>query len=107
MLQDKDGNYRSFSCEGHAGYAEKGHDIICSAVSVLVVNTVNSLEAISKDHTRVEARDEGGYVSCEFIDPPTEIGKAFVEALIMGIRGLISDHGDDYLSLEIREVSKC
>ena len=28
--------------KGHAGYAEEGQDIVCAAVSALVINTVNS-----------------------------------------------------------------
>ncbi|CAM3798347.1 ribosomal-processing cysteine protease Prp [Alicyclobacillus pomorum] len=31
---------------GHAGYAEHGMDIVCSAVSVLLYNAVNSCEAL-------------------------------------------------------------
>lgn len=31
--------------EGHAGYAEKGKDIVCSAVSILFYTLVESLES--------------------------------------------------------------
>ncbi len=33
----------------HAGYAEEGQDIVCAAVSVLMINTVNSLDAFTDD----------------------------------------------------------
>ena len=33
-----------FKSAGHAGYAEEGSDIICSAISVLTINTINSIE---------------------------------------------------------------
>ena len=36
-------SYAGFKVVGHAGYAEEGYDIICAAVSVLVVNAVNSM----------------------------------------------------------------
>lgn len=32
---------------GHSGYAEKGKDIVCSAVSVLVNTLVESMEAVT------------------------------------------------------------
>ena len=32
-----------FETLGHAGYAKRGEDIICSATSVLVINTINSI----------------------------------------------------------------
>ena len=39
-----------FYSAGHAGYAESGSDIICSAISVLTINTINSIEALSLIH---------------------------------------------------------
>ena len=39
------GEYRGFVVSGHAGFAKAGKDIICSAVSVLTVTTVNALDA--------------------------------------------------------------
>jgi uncharacterized protein YsxB (DUF464 family) len=38
-----------FYSAGHAGYAESGSDIICSAISVLTINTINSIEAFTDD----------------------------------------------------------
>lgn len=35
-----------YDIQGHAGYAEAGSDIVCSAVSVLAINTANSLETL-------------------------------------------------------------
>ena len=45
-VKKRNGNYLEFVSKGHAGYAEEGQDIVCAAVSVLVINTVNSLEDI-------------------------------------------------------------
>ncbi|MCI6715321.1 MAG: ribosomal-processing cysteine protease Prp, partial [Lachnospiraceae bacterium] len=33
----KTGEYRGFTCEGHAGYADYGQDIVCASISVLVI----------------------------------------------------------------------
>ena len=43
-VTESDGEYISVESNGHAGYAEEGQDIICAAVSALIVNTVNSVE---------------------------------------------------------------
>lgn len=37
----------SFKVEGHAGYAPSGRDVVCAAVSALVVGTINGLEALT------------------------------------------------------------
>ena len=50
-----------FEVVGHAGYAEEGYDIICAAVSVLVVNAVNSIETFTDD-TFADADEDDGIV---------------------------------------------
>lgn len=53
----------SFMLDGHAGYAKKGNDIICSAVSAvtnMVLIGFNELNVIPK----CEIAD-GGFLSCE------------------------------------------
>ena len=42
-IRKSNGEYVGFSSKGHAGYADEGYDIICAAVSVLTVNTINSI----------------------------------------------------------------
>ena len=56
--------YKGFIISGHAGYAEEGYDIICSAVSVLSINTANSIETLA--HIPIRAEEEDGYLSCQF-----------------------------------------
>ena len=38
--------YAGFDMSGHAGYDDIGKDIVCAAVSVLVINTLNSIEGV-------------------------------------------------------------
>ena len=47
-VTESDGEYISVESDGHAGYAEEGQDIICAAVSALIVNTVNSVETFDR-----------------------------------------------------------
>ena len=63
-VTESDGEYISVESNGHAGYAEEGQDIICAAVSALIVNTVNSVETLTEDLIISEAGD--GYVYFSF-----------------------------------------
>ena len=63
-VTESDGEYISVESNGHADYAEKGQDIICAAVSALIVNTVNSVETLTEDLIISEAGD--GYVYFSF-----------------------------------------
>ena len=50
----KNGFYYGFRESGHAGYAESGEDIVCSAVSamtMLIINTVEIAYASDVDYT--------------------------------------------------------
>ena len=38
--------YAGFDMSGHAGYDDIGKDIVCAAVSVLVINTLNSMSVL-------------------------------------------------------------
>ena len=44
IYKSTNGGIVGFRSAGHAGYAEEGSDIICSAVSILTFNTINSIE---------------------------------------------------------------
>ena len=48
-VRKKNGSYEEFISKGHAGYAEAGQDIVCAAVSALIITTVNSLEKFTDD----------------------------------------------------------
>ena len=101
-----------FEVKGHAGYAEEGYDIICSAVSALSVNAVNSLEALTEDALSVRESEDGGYLSCMVASPeegedasgqPSEAALLLLESLRIGLLSIEETYGDDFL--KIREVS--
>ena len=43
VITKRDNDYVGVTVDGHAGFAEAGQDIVCAAVSVLVINTFNSI----------------------------------------------------------------
>jgi hypothetical protein len=56
-----------FKVAGHAGYAEAGEDIVCSAVSLLVFNTINSITEFTNEVVLVDQIDKKhGIVDCRF-----------------------------------------
>ena len=51
-------NIVGFHMEGHSGYAEQGADIVCSAISALAINCVNSIEEFTEDLFSVGSDEE-------------------------------------------------
>ena len=83
-----------FEISGHAGYAQAGEDIVCSAVTVLCFNTVNAVE-----------KKRGGYLKVLFPlegmeDHDTQL---LLETLVMGLSDIALEY-KNYLTLIHEEV---
>ena len=97
-----------FRLSGHAESGEEGNDIVCSAVSVLVFNTVNCIELYTEAYFSVEADHEnGGFM--EFSITPDEKGEFDHDALLMlkvMAKGLtdIKNEYSCYISINDEEV---
>ena len=100
----KSGEYTGFTCSGHAGFDAYGKDIVCASVSVLVINTINSLEEIVHEDIKVEADENSGYIACEFKAPLKESSKVLVASLELGISQIVKQYGENYCKLKYEEV---
>ena len=65
IFKSKD-SYKGFTCMGHAGFGPSGHDIVCAAISILVINTLNSIEELAKENVITESDEKEGYLECHF-----------------------------------------
>lgn len=55
-----------FSVSGHAGYADKGHDIVCASVSSAVQMTANTVTEIL--NVACDVTDKSGVISLKLSD---------------------------------------
>ena len=44
VRKDSTGAYQGFTCMGHAGYAKRGKDIVCAAVSSAAIMSANTVK---------------------------------------------------------------
>ena len=99
------GEYKGFTCDGHAGYANYGEDIVCAAISVLVINTINSLEQITGEQMRVETDEDAGVIRCSFVNQPLkETSKALMDSLMLGLTQIEKRYGKKHCKLTFEEV---
>lgn len=105
IYKSKAGEYRKFSCDGHAAYADYGQDIVCAAISVLVINTVNALDEITKEPIRVETDEEIGRISCSFLRQPLlETSVVLMDSLALGLSRIETQYGKKHCKLTFKEV---
>ena len=94
IRKNADGSYKGFSVKGHAGFAESGSDIVCSAVSMLVINTINSIESFTADKFRVEDDEEKGIIDFEFISDQISPDSALLlDSMVLGLNGVRKEYG--------------
>ena len=99
-----DGCYQSFECIGHAGYADSGSDIVCAAISILVINTINSLETLAKEDMQYTENSAKGRIQCIFQQPLSEGGVLLMDAMLLGLSFIKKQYGKKYLNVKIKEV---
>ena len=100
VFRDDNGICNGFQCMGHAGYADYGQDIVCAAVSVLVVNTINSIEEFTDDAIAYEVKEENGDVRFEFTGDISSESKLLVESMLLGLRGVEQEYGKEFIVIE-------
>ena len=98
------GEYKDFVCSGHAGFDEYGKDIVCASVSVLVINTINSLEELAREKIVVDSDEKSGRIYCRFEAPLQEKSKVLVDSLVLGISQIAGQYGEKYCKLKFEEV---
>jgi len=98
------GEYRDFICCGHAGFDEYGKDIVCASISVLVINTINSLEEIAGEKMTVESDEKSGLIICRFEKPLQEASKVLMDSLVLGLSHIATQYGKKYCKLKFEEV---
>lgn len=103
IFRNSNSDYVGFKSEGHSGYAEEGHDIICSAVTVLVINTVNCIELYCKDDYKGTEHAEYGLVEFRLVDKPSHDALLIMKVFTQGITDLAKTY-NDYICLTFKEV---
>lgn len=97
-IRKSENEYVGFSSKGHAGYAEEGYDIICAAVSVLTLNTINSIEKFTNDAFKAEAAD--GMVRWKFTELPlSKETHLLMDSLVLGLEDIQETYGKKYIKI--------
>jgi len=107
FVLDSDGNVKSFTVSGHAGYAEKGEDIVCAAISSAVqMLEMQIAQVIGENKASFEEKD----VEISYRIPNLSAEEKFaVNNMVNGFMGYmqsVSKHYKDYLTFKT-EVKKC
>ena len=103
LISKHNNEYSRLEAFGHAEYDDYGKDIVCSAVSVLIINTANSLEQFTNDLILAETYEDG---TTEILlhEHPSKEAVLLMDSLILGLEGIQNQYSKKYLSVDYKEV---
>lgn len=87
---------------GHAMYDEKGKDIVCSAVSSVVITSVNACLMFDESSIKYDCRD--GYIKIEILKHEREVD-IVIKNMINMLKSLSNDYAKNIKIYE--EVRWC
>lgn len=101
IFRNKNNQIYGFEINGTTNYAEDGYDIIAAGISMVVLNTINSLDKLSKDKFEDELSD--GYARCIVMNlkkgQGTKESEVLLESLKIGLESIEDSYGSEYLKV--------
>lgn len=99
VLIERDENGVPVSCkaEGHAGYAKRGSDIVCSAVTVLIRTALHVISELPDVKLEVDASERGriNFRVLSFPSGSEEKLKVAGDFLAVGLGSIAEDYPDN------------
>jgi uncharacterized protein YsxB (DUF464 family) len=99
VYKDLDNLITGFSLSGHADYSEYGSDIVCAAVSALVINTINSIENFTSDQFHLKQDEKKGIIELHMILPVSSNASLLLNSLILGLHGIEQEYSGQYIMI--------
>lgn len=99
IIYKSEDHYTGFYLNGHAGYAERGKDIVCAAVSALTITIQNALETL-EDVIVEERKYLGSEQPRIFIRSPNSKSDLLIETFKIGIEGIQKEY-PEYVKLHL------
>lgn len=90
--------------EGHAEYDKKGKDIVCSAVSILYINLVNSLESFTEEEMETNGSAKINFQNVILKNMPGKEAELLFHSFLLGITTIEQKYGKKYIVIMNQEV---
>lgn len=103
LYKDLNGTIKGFKVDGHAGYADKGEDIVCAAISILAVNTQNSIESFCEDAFKQKSEEKSALMEFMIEGDPSHDAELLLKSFESGIIGISREY-PDFVNHEYKEV---
>lgn len=101
----RSGECTGFKAKGHAGYAKSGEDVVCAAVSMLVINTVNGIHAYTEDNFSLASDEKEGEIVFRAGGKVSEKASLLLKTMVLGLEAVAKDEDyKKYIQLRFEEA---
>jgi len=104
LFKRNSGKLVSVHIEDHAGYADAGEDIVCSAISAISLTIANGITDVLNVKANCTIKD--GYLLINLEDLETEeieMCQTLMETMLLGLKNVELGYGD-YIKVKVEEV---
>ncbi len=99
-VERKNQKITGITAKGHALYDEPGSDIVCAAVSALMINAANSLEQLTDDDLVIEEDpDEGGRLRIALEGEISREADILMRSLLLGLESIQQNYTNSFLTI--------
>ncbi len=102
FFQNQEQHLTGFDCQGHAEYADE-NDIVCAAVSALVITCINSIETLTEDRFSCESAQEDGRIVFRMQGDCGSGSQLLLRSLALGLEEMEGNYGE-FIDLIFEEV---
>ena len=106
IYRDPEERVTGFQISGHSNYRRRGNDILCSAVSILAENTVNSIEVLTDDKPDILAVNEAEGFLHYRLKTVSEKSELILQSFVLGLQKIEEEYGR-YITIGFTEESSC
>ena len=103
VYKNNTGDITGFRCEDHSGFARAGKDIVCAAVSALVLNTINSIEKFTEDDFSGTQDEKNAVITFSLEPGYGRDSQLLLNSFVLGISNIMKEN-KKYLSITFEEV---
>ena len=92
--------YGGITIEGHAGYADAGHDIVCAGISTLAQTLIQSIEDLTED--KIQYDISPGRVDIKYGNL-SERGRLLIDSFFVGAN-MMADSYPQYVRIDAQAL---
>ncbi len=99
----KGGDIFGLQVKGHAGFGVRGTDVVCASVSILVINTINSIQKLTSDKCNEKVNARKATIDFEIDGVVSKESKLLFDSMKLGLDNIASEYPGN-VKITVEEV---